>query len=112
METEKPYAVMETLFGYMADNGILAEALAKQEAPTLRKWIREIAEEVGKAPEEKPNSGPPGSPPPNENKKEPPKSVVASAGKDGGETPSLDSRNASIEDVIRHVRKYGDKGIK
>jgi hypothetical protein len=110
METEKPYAVMEMLFSHMADNGILAEALVRQEAPTLRKWIGEISKEVsGQSKEPAKPEAPAAAPaqPP----KAPPKSVVASVGGDSGDEAKLDTKKASMEDVIRHVRKHGANGI-
>jgi hypothetical protein len=109
MSQEKPYAVMELLFDRMAANGVAPEELAKQAAPTLRKWIGALAEEISekakgadKAEESKKAE---------EGKKKIPDSIVPSTGNEDNATPVI-SDNASREQNLAHFIKHGAKGFK
>ncbi|MCL1955764.1 MAG: hypothetical protein FWF63_00445 [Fibromonadales bacterium] len=112
-QTKYPYATMELLFNTMADKGWSAENLAKQPLPTLRMWLGAVGKEAEaimdktKTPPAAPaaTAAPPVAQPPV------PPSVVATTSNDTNSEPLLKTENASMEDVIKHIRKYGGKGI-
>ncbi|MDR2593924.1 MAG: hypothetical protein LBC87_04055 [Fibromonadaceae bacterium] len=111
LTTKYPYATMELLFNAMAEKGWSAENLAKQPLPTLRMWLSAVGKEAadiidkkGTAPAAA-TATPPAAQPPV------PPSVVATTSGDAGSEPVLKTENASMEDVIKHMRKYGGKGI-
>jgi CHAD domain-containing protein len=110
MASKKPYAVLETLLDFMAERGYSAETLVKQETPFIRRLISDINAEVNKQSEPAPAKAPAKQSQPAP-AKAPPPSVVASVGKDSGQQATLDMKKASMEDVIRHVRKFGGAGI-
>jgi len=97
--TKYPYATMELLFAEMANKGWSAEKLAEQPKPTLKVWFNAIGKEAEAIVEkvEKP--------------KEVPKSVIATTSSDIGSSPELKTDGASMGDIIKHIRKYGGKGI-
>jgi len=99
-----PYASMELLFAEMASKGWKPETLVNAPLPTLKHWLSEIASEATAIVEKK--SAPESAP-----AKPVPPSIVATTSSDQGSEPALKADGASMEDVIRHMRKHGGKGI-
>jgi len=105
--TKYPYATMDLLFSTMAERGIKPETLLEQTLPTLKNWLTAVGRDAEAIVEKKSAPAPASPTPP----KTVPASVVATTSGDQGSEPALKTDGASMEDVIRHMRKYGGKGI-
>lgn len=106
-ECKNTYAVQELLFSRMAKGGVTPEQLCAQATPTLRTWIFELAAELEASAKQPAATTAPAT----TAVQQTPKSVVASAGSDNGQEPTINMESASMEELIRHTRRYGAKGL-
>jgi hypothetical protein len=99
-----PFATLELLLSAMANQGWKPELLVNAALPSLRMWIGDAGRQAETIVEK--TEAAPASPPVNV-----PASVVATTSSDQGGEPALKTERASMEDIIRHVRRYGGRGL-